>query len=93
MKLILRDRRQITLPEELCRELGVGPGDRLEARVENGVLNIRPSRQVALDALKAIGDALREAGVTEEEFLESGRQIRTELFRENFPELAKKYGV
>ncbi len=37
--------------------------------------------------------AIRESGVTEEDLLESGRQVREELFRERYPDLAKKYGI
>ena len=93
MNAVLRDRRQVTIPRAACEELGIRPGDRLELRVEEGVLIIRPGRVAALDAIRAIQQALEEAGVTEEELLESGRQIRDELFRERYPDLAKKYGV
>jgi len=90
---VLRDRRQVTIPRAACEEMGIRPGDRLELRVEDGVLIIRPGRVAALEAIRAIQQALEEAGVTEEELLESGRQIRDELFREKYPDLAKKYGV
>ena len=90
---VLRDRRQVTIPRAVCEELGVRPGDRLELRVEDGTLIVRPGRVAALEAIRAIQQALEEAGVTEEELLESGRQIRDELFRERYPDLAEKYGV
>jgi AbrB family looped-hinge helix DNA binding protein len=93
VNVTLRDRRQMTLPREVCEALGVRPGDRLELRVEDGALIIRPGRVAALEALQAIQQALEEAGITEEELLESGRQIRDELFREKYPDLAEKYGV
>jgi AbrB family looped-hinge helix DNA binding protein len=90
---VLRDRRQVTIPRAACEELGIRPGDRLELRVEDGAIIIRPGRLAALEAIRAIQQALEEAGVTEEELLESGRQIRDELFRERYPDLAEKYGV
>jgi AbrB family looped-hinge helix DNA binding protein len=90
---VLRDRRQVTIPRTVCEELGIRPGDRLELRVEDGTLIVRPGRVAALEAIRAIQQALEEAGVTEEELLESGRQIRDELFRERYPDLAEKYGV
>jgi len=93
LKAVLRDRRQITIPRAVCEELGIRPGDRLELRMEDGALIIRPGRVAALEALRAIQQALEEAGITEEELLESGRQIRDELFREKYPDLAKKHGV
>lgn len=87
MKAVLRDRRQVTIPRAVCEELGIRPGDRLELRVEDGVLIIRPGRAAALEAIRAIQQALEEAGVTEEELLESGRQVREELVRERWPHL------
>jgi AbrB family looped-hinge helix DNA binding protein len=84
---MLRDRRQVTIPRAVCEELGIRPGDRLELRVEDGVLIIRPGRVAALEAIRAIQQALEEAGVTEEELLESGRQVREELVRERWPHL------
>src|SRR3990170_4015893 len=92
-QVTLRPRRQITLPRDVCEALGVKPGDRLVLEVSDGVLIARPSRQLALEALRAIQQAFAESGITEEELLESGRQIRDELFRENYPDLAKKYGI
>ena len=93
MRAVLRDRRQVTLPREVCEALGIKPGDRLELRVQDGAVIIRPGRVAALEALGAIQRALEDAGVTEEELLESGRQIRDELFREKYPDLATKHGV
>jgi AbrB family looped-hinge helix DNA binding protein len=93
LKAVLRDRRQITIPRAVCEELGIRPGDRLELRMEDGALIIRPGRVAALEALEELRRAIAESGVTEEELLESGRQIRDELFRERYPDLAEKYGV
>jgi AbrB family looped-hinge helix DNA binding protein len=90
---VLRDRRQVTIPRAVCEELGIRPGDRLELRVEDGTLIVRPGRVAALEALEELRRAIAESGVTEEELLESGRQIRDELFREKYPDLAEKYGV
>ena len=93
MKAVLRDRRQVTIPRAVCEELGIRPGDRLELQMEDGALIIRPGRVAALEALEELRRAIAESGVTEEELLESGRQIRDELFRERYPDLAEKYGV
>lgn len=87
LKAVLRDRRQITIPRAVCEELGIRPGDRLELRMEDGALIIRPGRVAALEALRAIQQALEEAGITEEELLESGRRVREEVVREKWPHL------
>ena len=91
--ITLRPRRQVTLPRRVCEALGVEPGDRLVLEVSDGVLIVRPGRQAALEALEALRRAIAESGVTEEEMLASGRQIRDELFREKFPDLAKRRGI
>jgi AbrB family looped-hinge helix DNA binding protein len=87
MRISLREKRQITLPAELCEALGIGLGDSLVAQVEDGKLVITPSRKAVLDALTEISRALKEAGISEEELLESGKQIRKELAHETWPHL------
>lgn len=87
MRVTLRDRRQITLPRELCDALGVGPGDGLDLEFVEGAILVRPSRQVALEALRAIQEAFARSAITEEELIESGRQVREELVREKWPHL------
>ena len=93
MRISLREKRQITLPTELCDALGVRPGDFLDARVEDGALVLIPSRKAVLNALAELRRALKDAGVTEEELIESGKEIRKEVFRETYPDLARKHGV
>jgi AbrB family looped-hinge helix DNA binding protein len=93
MKVKLREKRQVTLPAEVCEQLGLRQGDEFELRVENGMAIIEPRRTRALKALEAVRKALEDAGVTEEELLASGREIRKEIFRERYPDLAAKHGI
>jgi len=80
----LRPRRQITLPREVCRQLGVDIGDQLDLAVEDGVLIVTPSRKRALDALQEIQVAFARSGVGERELQRAARQARTELTRERY---------
>jgi hypothetical protein len=73
--------------------LGLKPGDSLDIRIEDGTLIAKPGRRAALDALTELRRAIAESGVSEKEMLAGLRDIRKELFRENYPELATKYGV
>ena len=91
--IVIRPRRQMTLPRQVCEALGVGPGDRLVLEVSDGVLIARPRQAAALNALRELQRAIAESGVTEKELLKSGRQIRDELFREKYPDLARKHGI
>ena len=80
--VILRPKRQVTIPREICELLGIEPGDVLELKVEDSMIIGRPKKNIALDSLREIHSALKRAGISEEELLESGREIRKELGRE-----------
>lgn len=78
----VRPKRQVTLPREICDQLGIGPGDTLELIVEESVLKATPRKRKALDALNEIRDAFESYGVTEDELLEEGRRTRQEIMRD-----------
>ncbi|OGO40327.1 MAG: hypothetical protein A2147_01710 [Chloroflexi bacterium RBG_16_57_8] len=82
--VVLRPKRQITLPKEICDQLGMDPGDELEVTVEDSTLVARPRKVIALEALKEIQEAFQRSGVTEAELQEAGRQARKEAFREYY---------
>ena len=80
--VVLRPKRQVTLPKAICNQLGIEPGDVLELLVEDSTLIARPRKNVALEALKEIQQAFRRSGITEEELQEAGRRVRQEIPRE-----------
>jgi len=82
--LKLRPRRQLTLPRDICEQLGLKIGDRLSITVEGDRLVARPARNVALEALQEIRRLFQESGITEEELQESGREIRKQLSRSRY---------
>jgi AbrB family looped-hinge helix DNA binding protein len=84
LDLILRERRQITLPAELCQKLGLQVGDRLEVRLDGNTLMVKPKKALALRALREIQAAFAASGITEEVLQESGRKIREEIFEERY---------
>jgi hypothetical protein len=65
----------------------VKPGDELSIELQDDKLVIEAQRRRALDALEALRRAFQESGVTEEDFLQSGREIRDELFWEKYGHL------
>ena len=83
-ELILRPRRQVTLPAWVCESLGLEVGDHLEVSVTEGALVARPRKALALKALREIQQAFSAAGVTEEELQEEGRKTRVELSRARY---------
>ena len=82
--VVLRPKRQVTLPKEICDRLGIEPGDVLELAVEDSVLVARPRKTVAREALKEIQQAFQRSGITEEELQKAGRRIRQEIARERY---------
>ena len=78
-ELKLRPRRQLTLPRDICQQLGLKVGDMLSVTVEGDRLVARPVRNVALDALQEIRQAFQQSDLTEEELQEAGREIRKRL--------------
>lgn len=82
--VVLRPKRQVTLPKEICDQMGIQPGDVLELTVEDSTLIARPRKTVALEALKEIQKAFKRSGISEEELQESGRRIRQEVAREHY---------
>lgn len=76
---VLRPKRQITIPQKLCDELGIGPGDTLELTIENAKLVARPRKTAALEALREIQRAFEKSGLSEAELQAEGRRVRREI--------------
>jgi AbrB family looped-hinge helix DNA binding protein len=86
----VQEKGQITIPTEVRRKLGLGKGDLVSVEeTTNGVL-ITPQKVLALQALDRIGEILRQKGLTLEDLMDSGAEIREELVRERHGELEKK---
>ena len=83
-RAVLRPRRQLTLPRDVCRQLGIDIGDQVDLSVEDGTLVVTPSRRRALDALAEIQSAFARSGITEEELQRAAKEARTELIRERY---------
>ncbi len=64
-EVVLRPKRQLTLPAEICEALEIGPGDRLELSVEGRTLVARPKKIKALDALREIRESFARSGISE----------------------------
>jgi len=81
---VVQEKGQVTIPSEIRKRLGLKKGD-LVAFVETkqGVL-ISPQEMIAAEALDQIGQILREKGLTLEELIESGREIRGKLVEEEY---------
>jgi len=80
----VQQRGQITIPIELRRKLGIEEGGMVAfIETENGIL-ISPQEVLAMDALDRVGRVLRERGISLEELIESGREIRGKMVKEEY---------
>jgi AbrB family looped-hinge helix DNA binding protein len=82
--IVLRDKRQLTLPRDICEQLGIGPGDKLTLYVEDGALVAKPNKTIALEALRELRESFKNSGITLKELLANGRRIRKELVKEYY---------
>lgn len=81
---MVQEKGQVTIPVAIRRKLGLKKGDMVAfIETEDGVL-ISPRETVALDALRKIGESLKEQGITLEEMVENGRKIRGDLLKEMY---------
>ncbi len=82
--IVVRDRRQVTLPADVCDRLGIQPGDHLTLVVNGDEVVLRSRTKGALGALAVLRKAVSESGVTEEEMQAEGRRVRKELLLERY---------
>ena len=80
----VQKRGQVTIPIEMRRKLGIKEGGVVAfIEIKEGIL-ISRREVLAMDALDRIGEALREQGTTLEELIESGREIRGQIAKEEY---------
>jgi AbrB family looped-hinge helix DNA binding protein len=76
---VVQEKGQVTIPVEIRRKLGLKPGDMVEfVETEEGVV-IAPRQVVAVDVLREIGERLKARGISLEELLADGRDLRGDL--------------
>ena len=75
---------QITLPDVFRDKHALREGDLVAVlETEDGVL-ITSREAIATQVLDQIGAVLREQGLTLEDLIESGRELRSDLIRERY---------
>jgi AbrB family looped-hinge helix DNA binding protein len=81
---VVQKRGQITIPIDLRRKMGIEEGGIVAfVETEDGLL-LSPRKALALDALNRIEQALGEQGITLDDLIESGREIRGQLLKEEY---------
>ena len=80
----VQEKGQVTIPEEIRRKWNLEKGDLVAfVETEDGVM-ISPQEAVAAEALDRIGEALKARGISLEEMIDGGREIRGQLLEEEY---------
>jgi antitoxin PrlF len=81
---VVQEKGQVTIPAEIRRKLGLKKGDLVAfVETEQGVL-ISPQEIVAMETLDKLGEMLKEKGISLDELMASGREIRGEIASEKY---------
>lgn len=80
----IQEKGQVTIPADLRKKMGLKKGDQVAfTETDEGIL-ISSREMVAMKALEKLGAMLKEKGITLEELMESGQEIRGDLVKEMY---------
>ena len=80
----VQEKGQVTIPAELRRRFGLKKGDLVSIEETEVGLLITPQEVVAMKALNRVEKVLREQGLSLEDLIESGREIRVQIAEEQY---------
>ncbi|MCK6530642.1 AbrB/MazE/SpoVT family DNA-binding domain-containing protein [Myxococcota bacterium] len=69
----LTSKSQVTIPKEVRRRLGIGPGDRVSFEVRDGEAVIRPARTSLARRMRGLGKEMWEQAGGSDAFLRAER--------------------
>ena len=82
----VQEKGQITIPADIRRKWRLKKGDLVAFLETEGRVVISPQEVIATQALDQLGQILRQKGISLEELIDSGREMRGKL-------LEKEYGL
>ena len=81
---VIQEKGQVTIPVQIRKKLGLKKGGLVAfVETEKGIV-ISPQETIAMEALDKIGKALKDKGVTFEELMKNGREIRGRLIKRDY---------
>jgi AbrB family looped-hinge helix DNA binding protein len=80
----VQQKGQITIPTRFRQKYNIKRGALVSVAEADGGVLIKPAEVILTEALDELGAALREKGVTLEEWIERGREIRGKLVEEMY---------
>jgi AbrB family looped-hinge helix DNA binding protein len=84
MSVRIQEKGQVTIPTKIRKKLNLRKGDLVTfVETKEGVV-IKSAKVVLTEALDEIGEALRAEGITLEQWIERGHEIRGKLLEEMY---------
>ena len=80
----MQEKGQVTTPQEIRKKLGLKRGDLVAVMETPEGVFITPQEVLATKALDQIGDILKEKGLSLEEVISSGRELRADILQETY---------
>jgi AbrB family looped-hinge helix DNA binding protein len=80
----MQEKGQVTIPTAIRKKLGLKRGDLVAVMETPEGVFITPQQVLATKAFDSIGNILKEQGVSLEELIASGREIRTDLLQDAY---------
>jgi AbrB family looped-hinge helix DNA binding protein len=81
---VIQENGQITLPKEFRKRFGLKKGDIVIFKETNDGLLISPRETLAFQLLDELGDELKKKGISLDDLIESGREIRQEIYNQKY---------
>jgi len=81
---IIQENGQVTLPIDFRRRYNLQKGDAVVFKETKEGLLISPKEAQVMNLLEEISEGLRARGVSLEELIESGRELRQEIYNEKY---------
>ena len=80
----IQENGQVTLPLEFRKKYGLKKGDVVIFKETDDGLLISARETLAMNLLDEIGEVLQEKGITLDELIAAGRDIRQEIYDEKY---------
>jgi antitoxin PrlF len=80
----MQEKGQVTIPIEIRKKLGLKRGDLVAVMETPDGIFITPQQVVATKALDRIGNVLKDQGLSLDDLIASGREIRTEILKDDY---------
>jgi AbrB family looped-hinge helix DNA binding protein len=80
----MQEKGQVTIPTAIRKKFGLKRGDLVAVMETPDGVFITPQQVVASKALDSIGDILKGKGLSLEEVIKSGRELRTDILQETY---------